>query len=114
MILPSLEMLRIRSVYGVFIPGPRFTGSSHLAFLFCLFETQMSSLPCPPGRVEVKKRVFSSLERTGTLSSHLVFMGGPIFTGADHSVKPVPLRLWALPTIVADRLIERRAKRTRL
>src|SRR5436190_23324819 len=63
----------------------------------------MSSPPNVPGRFDVKKRVFSSFERTGTLSSHSVLIGGPIFAGSDHSER-FPPRLWASVIKVAENI----------
>lgn len=45
MILPSADRLRIRSIYLLFMPGPRLTGIFQAALLFCRVATEMSSLP---------------------------------------------------------------------
>ena len=52
--LPSAVNDRRRSIPGVFIVGPRFTGVLHVELRVRRVETQMSSPPDPPGRFDVK------------------------------------------------------------
>src|SRR2546428_4911479 len=68
---------------------PRFAGVCHAhaassASVQARCETQMSSMPNPPGRSELMYRLRPSLEIAGCCSFAVVLITGPRLTGADQ------------------------------
>src|SRR5690349_15784875 len=82
---PSAERAGDASRPALFTFGPRFTGSSHGLPGEARRETQMSTPPRPPGRPDTKYRLSSSGDSDAFMSLTEELIGGPRFTGSDHS-----------------------------
>jgi len=81
---PSLEMSGLFSTSGLLTVGPRLTGGLQGSFLVFRVVTQMSLLPKPPGRSELKYSDSPSNDTLGPPSSAELFTVGPRLTGVPQ------------------------------
>src|SRR5262249_23775871 len=84
---PSREKLGALSSPLLLRADPRFTGWPHGASWLARRDTQRSSPPWPPGRLELKYRLRPSLEIPGRSSPDRELTTGPRLTGVPQGPK---------------------------
>src|SRR6266581_3718125 len=85
MLCPSGVRFGATSIPGELMLRPRCCGVPHGAPMLSRCETQMSSMPNPPGRSELMYRLRPSLEIAGCCSFAVVLITGPRLRGLDQS-----------------------------